>query len=230
MFVTDRIAENARLLARCKISNSVPEKQCKTAKDGTTPNFVSPDGEKRRTSPLTQRLFHYICPRESRNMNDDIDQMHFLLLHIREACHKGDWNYKNVCSPFTRIYYVTKGRAQVELPGRTQDLHPDFMYVIPAFTAHSYVCRGEFSHYCIHVYKDCLIRIFKREMKMTPLRYINKKKMEKAQLRLTTESTPVKEMAYRIGFEDQAYFNRIFKRTTGQTPMNYRKSYHGQTP
>ena len=77
--------------------------------------------------------------------------------------------------------------------------------------------------------KDHLIRIFKREMKMTPLCYINKKRMEKAQLRLVTELTPIKEIAYQLGFEDQAYFNRIFKKTTGLTPMNYRKAYHNQT-
>lgn len=77
--------------------------------------------------------------------------------------------------------------------------------------------------------KDHLIRIFKREMRMTPLCYINKKRMEKAQLRLVTELTPIKEIAYQLGFEDQAYFNRIFKKTTGLTPMNYRKAYHNQT-
>lgn len=34
----------------------------------------------------------------------------------------------------------------------------------------------------------------------------------KAQLRLVTELTPIKEIAYQLGFEDQAYFNRIFKK------------------
>ena len=54
-------------------------------------------------------------------MNNDIDQMHFLVLHIGEACCRENWNYKNICSPFTRIYYVTKGYAQIELPDKKQD-------------------------------------------------------------------------------------------------------------
>ena len=87
-------------------------------------------------------------------MNNDIDQMHFLVLHIGEACCRENWNYKNICSPFTRIYYVTKGYAQIELPDKKQDLHPGFMYIIPAFTTHSYVCHGEFCHYYIHIYNE----------------------------------------------------------------------------
>ena len=83
-------------------------------------------------------------------MNNDIDQMHFLVLHIGEACCRENWNYKNICSPFTRIYYVTKGYAQIELPDKKQDLHPGLMYIIPAFTTHSYICHGEFCHYYIH--------------------------------------------------------------------------------
>ena len=71
--------------------------------------------------------------------------------------------------------------------------------------------------------KDYLVRIFKREMKMTPTAYINKKRIEKAQLRLVTETTSIKELAYQLGFGGQTYFNRIFKRITGQTPLGYRK-------
>ena len=74
--------------------------------------------------------------------------------------------------------------------------------------------------------KDHLIRLFKKEMKITPLCYINRKKIEKAQLRLITETSSVKEIAFQLGFEDQAYFNRLFKKTTGLTPMNYRRSHH----
>ena len=87
-------------------------------------------------------------------MNNDIDQMLYLVLHIGEAYCQADWNYKDICSPFTRMYYVTEGHAQIILPDKTQDLRPGFMYIIPAFTPHSYVCREEFSHYYIHIYNE----------------------------------------------------------------------------
>ena len=73
--------------------------------------------------------------------------------------------------------------------------------------------------------KDHFIRIFKREMYMTPINYVMKKKIERAQLKLITENTEVKEIAYQLGFENQGYFNRVFKRFTGLTPLAYRRSY-----
>ena len=34
---------------------------------------------------------------------------------------------------------------------------------------------------------------------------------------------PVKEVAYRIGFNDQSYFIRMYRKVTGTTPQEYRK-------
>jgi AraC-like DNA-binding protein len=67
--------------------------------------------------------------------------------------HHGDWNWKNVSSPFTRIYCVTEGEALLHLPGRTVTLRPGHLYMIPAYTPHSYECTGLFTHYYLHVYE-----------------------------------------------------------------------------
>ena len=71
--------------------------------------------------------------------------------------------------------------------------------------------------------KDHFIRLFKREMKVTPIQYINQKKMEKAQLMLTTQDTPVKDIAYLLGYDNYSYFIRIFKKKLGVTPQEYKK-------
>ena len=54
-------------------------------------------------------------------------------------------------------------------------------------------------------------------------RLLNKKKVERAQLLLCTTDMPVKEVAYRIGFNDQSYFIRMYRKVTGTTPQEYRK-------
>lgn len=71
--------------------------------------------------------------------------------------------------------------------------------------------------------EDHLIRIFKKEMNCTPLKYINSKKMEKAQLLLLTTDLPVREVALELLIDNVPYFNRIFKRYTGKTPQEYRE-------
>ncbi|MBQ8673186.1 MAG: helix-turn-helix transcriptional regulator [Bacteroides sp.] len=87
-------------------------------------------------------------------MISSIDQLHLLILNVGPAVHDGDWNWQDVSSPFTRLYYVTRGSAQINLPDKEQTLRPGHLYLIPAFTSHSYHCNGPFEHYYLHIYED----------------------------------------------------------------------------
>lgn len=73
--------------------------------------------------------------------------------------------------------------------------------------------------------EDHLIRIFKKEMNCTPLKYIINKKMEKAQLLLITTDMSVRDVALELSMDNASYFNRIFKRSTGKTPREYREGF-----
>ena len=278
-----------------------------------------------------------------------IESLNLLLLNVGMASHNADWNWKDVSSPFTRIYLVTGGSAQILLPSGSVRLTPGHLYIIPAHTIHSYQCDGPFQHYYLHVYegfknetdvfdnysfpteveagegderlfeemcrmhpgsslpdsnpltydntakftdfvnsykalplsakmrirgatlilfsrfmeharpkvwtnderlakvlnhirdnicndislddlatlacvsKPYLIRLFKNEAGVSPLQYINRKKIEKAQLLLLTEEKPVMEVAYTLGFSDHSYFIRLFRKITGTTPQVYRQ-------
>ena len=284
-------------------------------------------------------------------MNYPIDKLHLLTLNVGLANHHGDWNWKNVRSPFARLYYVTEGTAQIEMPSGVYTLTPHHLYFIPAYTKHSYICDSTFSHYYIRSYEDlqsemsileqwdypmevnacntdlelvkrlcfinpflklpqsnpdaydnhqtlvsnlqlnqrrpfcdkvesrgilfvlmsrflkyatpkaevrddriqmslnyirknigsrldidlladkaCMskdhyIRVFKRETGETPNVYITKRKLEKAELSLVTTALPIKSIADSLGYDDYSYFNRIFKKNAGVTPLQYRESH-----
>ena len=79
-------------------------------------------------------------------MQYSVDKLHLLTLNVGFAKHIGDWNWKNVRSPFARLYYVTDGTAKIELPSGVYTLLPGHLYYIPAYTMHSYVCDSPFSH------------------------------------------------------------------------------------
>lgn len=87
-------------------------------------------------------------------MNLQVEQMHPLVLNVGLAVHNADWNWKNVNSPFTRLYYVTEGSAQIELPDGIYTLSPKHMYFIPAFTIHTNIGKSNFVHYYLHIYED----------------------------------------------------------------------------
>lgn len=87
-------------------------------------------------------------------MTQSIDQLHLLILNVGLAIHNADWNWKNINSPFTRLYYVTGGTAKIILPSGIQELKPNYLYLIPSFTTHSYLCDSHFVHYYLHIYED----------------------------------------------------------------------------
>lgn len=54
--------------------------------------------------------------------------------------------------------------------------------------------------------------------------YIRKLRIEKAMTLLQDPKHSLADIAYLTGFSDQSHFARIFKKTTGQSPLSYRKS------
>ena len=53
-------------------------------------------------------------------------------------------------------------------------------------------------------------------------RWIQNKITTEAQALLSKSSTPVKEIAYRLGFNEPTHFSKFFKKQTGLTPNQYR--------
>ena len=72
-----------------------------------------------------------------------------------------------------------------------------------------------------------LNEIFKTYTSMTPYQYYIHIKIHKAEGLLEQEDISVKEAAYKMGFEDQYYFSRLFKNKTGVSPSDWKKFVTG---
>lgn len=70
---------------------------------------------------------------------------------------------------------------------------------------------------------DHFIRIFKKTTGMLPTRYINLKRIEKAQILLLTTNLTQNEICIKTGFNNPPYFYRVFQKYVGTTPSKYRK-------
>lgn len=68
-----------------------------------------------------------------------------------------------------------------------------------------------------------LQRLFKSEIGITPVQYINILKLEEAGQLLKTTNMTVAEIAYKFSFNDPSYFGSVFKKYYGMTPLEYRK-------
>ncbi len=67
-----------------------------------------------------------------------------------------------------------------------------------------------------------LIRLFNKHLRLTPLQYLHRVRIEKCCELLSVKDLAVTDAAYRTGFNDLANFNRLFKKITGMTPSAFR--------
>lgn len=66
--------------------------------------------------------------------------------------------------------------------------------------------------------------LFKMNMDMPPIHYITLLRMKHAASLLTSTDLDVKTIGELVGYEDNHFFSKIFKKYMGVSPMNYRKS------
>lgn len=80
---------------------------------------------------------------------------------------------------------------------------------------------------CKHVNysRSYLSRIFKTEMNMTIPEYTNAVRIQNAKNLLVDTNMPMSEISTSVGIHDAFYFSKLFKKITGQTPKEYRKTH-----
>ncbi len=73
-------------------------------------------------------------------------------------------------------------------------------------------------------------RTFKRRFSKatghTPISYVQLLRVEEAKRRLERTNAPIEKISWIVGYEDPAYFRRLFKRVTNLTPGAYRRKFN----
>ncbi|WP_019423593.1 response regulator [Paenibacillus sp. OSY-SE] len=68
-----------------------------------------------------------------------------------------------------------------------------------------------------------LSRLFKQETGLNMMQYLTDIRMEKAKVLLKDPQAKVKEVAAIVGIEDPFYFNRLFRKTFGESPSHFKE-------
>ncbi len=68
--------------------------------------------------------------------------------------------------------------------------------------------------------------VFKSYTAMTPYQYFISIKIRKAKELLESGALPIKEVAFRLGFDDPYYFSRLFRKKTGVAPSRWSSFVH----
>lgn len=103
--------------------------------------------------------------------------------------------------------------------------HVDLLSKAVSFIRTNYMHKITLDDVAEHIYlsPSYLSRIFKEEMKTSFNSYLNSVRIEKSKILLLSEQLSIVEISELVGFFDQSYFNKVFKKTTGTTPKKFRE-------
>lgn len=76
----------------------------------------------------------------------------------------------------------------------------------------------------LHSNPSYVSRCFSEREGITVTEYIRYVRVERAKMLLLTTDAPIGNIALNIGFEDVNYFSRVFRKTQGCSPLQYRKN------
>ena len=73
-----------------------------------------------------------------------------------------------------------------------------------------------------HVDSSYLSKMFRQEMGESLILYITHKRVEKAKEYMQNTEMNLADIAFLVGYDDYTYFSRVFKKTIGNSPREYR--------
>ena len=76
----------------------------------------------------------------------------------------------------------------------------------------------------VHMNKSYLSHLFKKETEKNIYTYLLDFRMEKAKKLLIETKQSVYQTGCLVGIPDSAYFSKVFKKNTGMTPLEFRKT------
>ncbi|RLJ31023.1 AraC-like DNA-binding protein [Chryseobacterium sp. 7] len=111
----------------------------------------------------------------------------------------------------------------VRIPGSELDIFRDFSRHLEIHFREKHNV-AEYAE-LLHIAPKTLTHKFKNLNLESPNQFIINRILLEAKRLLFYTDKPVKEIAYDLGYEDPAYFNRLFTNKTGSTPSNFKKNY-----
>jgi AraC-like DNA-binding protein len=81
----------------------------------------------------------------------------------------------------------------------------------------------------VHLTTAAFCRYFKKQTKMTFTDFVNQYRINHAKNYLLQDKS-ISEACYAVGFESLSYFNKLFRKVTGENPTDFKKRYKQNLP
>lgn len=134
-------------------------------------------------------------------------------------------NYEELLSLSLRHIFLLINRYLHEGSGLGRDIQNEIERAAHFFNEnyHTAINIEEYAK-SRHMSVCWFIRSFRQIIKATPMQYVLSLRMANAQSLLETTEYNINEIAAAVGYDNPLYFSRLFRRHTGMSPSEYRKT------
>ncbi len=168
----------------------------------------------------SDEYLHFSC-------RDNREKVLFLLEMMLKEVEQKEADYSHVCQDLLDILIVVLLRVTgasikaIETKRSSKECDRVKRYIDSHFTEDLSL---EYLAEMTHLSKFYLVHIFKKEVGVTPIAYLNNKRIEESRSLLSSTNHPISKISEHLGFATQSYFGYCFKAQVGVTPVEYRKN------
>ena len=87
---------------------------------------------------------------KSHQFSDIVNKLNLEILDSGYVNGDSLWNGKNICSPYSRLYYIESGRAKITFGKSEIEMKPGYVYLIPTGFLFSYMCDESYTKLFFH--------------------------------------------------------------------------------
>lgn len=154
-------------------------------------------------------------------INDRIAQFNEILAALESGFSVENINYANLClnSLLASFFYVETYRAVKGF--QSSDPVDQAIFFMQKKIDKNLKISEIATH--VNLSESHLSKLFRNKTGSSPLDYFINLKMQEAVRLLTNQSLRIKEVAFRLGYNDPYYFTRLFTKHFGSSPLSFLK-------
>jgi YesN/AraC family two-component response regulator len=168
-----------------------------------------------------------LIPTISRNLNlDRINVLFRQLMHLSQSPY---YTRQSVNYNLTSLLIEVTEQVLLNFDAsfkhqKEQDMLPEILQWIKIHITQNISLKNV--SYEFNFSKEYLARYFKKRMGMSMQQYINYLRITKAKQLLCSSALNIKEISEELGFIDEKYFLKLFKKYENLTPKQFRNAYN----
>jgi AraC family transcriptional regulator, arabinose operon regulatory protein len=163
-----------------------------------------------------------ICRTSNARIDDRINQFNEILSALEMGFTKNNIEYANLYlqAILASFFYVDTFRSVKGV--KNNDPVEQSIFFMLQNLSHQIKIEDLAKH--VNLSESHLSRLFKNKTGSSPIDYFISLRMQEAIRLLTNKSLRIKEVAFRLGYNDQYYFSRIFTKQIGTSPASFVKT------